>query len=84
MAGNKKGRYTHMNIQQYETKDGSKRYILKGAYLGVDSLTGEQVRTTVRGKTEREVRRKYELKIREFEGGGSTKKKTLKSKPLMI
>jgi len=66
-----------MKIKQYETKDGNKRYILKGAYLGTDSLTGEQVRTTVRGKSEREVRRKYELKIREFEDGGSTKKKKL-------
>lgn len=64
-----------MNIQQYETKDGNKRYILKGAYIGVDSLTGEQVRTTIRGKSEREVRRKYELKIREFEDNGCTKKK---------
>jgi len=50
-----------MNIQSYETKNGSKKYILKGAYIGIDSLTGEQVRTTIRGRSEREIRRSYEL-----------------------
>lgn len=64
-----------MNIQLYETKDGNKKYILKGAYIGTDSLTGGQVRTTIRGKSEREVRRKCEIKIREFEDNGFTKQK---------
>lgn len=64
-----------MNIKTYETKTGKIGYVLKGAYIGVVALTGEQVRTTVRGKSKKEVQAKLQLKIREFEENGSTTKK---------
>ena len=64
-----------MNIQQYETKNGKKGYILKGAYIGIDVVTGKQVRTDIRGKTKTEVKREFELKKREFENNDFTVKK---------
>ena len=62
-----------MKIEQYETKTGDKGYILKGAFIGTDKLTGKQVRTTIRGKSKKEVERKLNLKKREFEDNGYTK-----------
>ncbi|SJZ50150.1 Site-specific recombinase XerD [Pilibacter termitis] len=64
-----------MNITSYETKKGEKRYKLKG-YIGIDVLTGKQVNAQVTGKTEREVKLKYNRKLAEFEKNGfsSTKK----------
>ena len=64
-----------MNIQSYTTKTGKKGYILKGAYIGIDTLTGEQVRANLRGKTKKEVQLKFQNKIREFEENGYTTKK---------
>lgn len=43
-------------IQKYTKKDGSTAYLIK-VYLGVDAVTGKQLRTTRRGfKTEREAK----------------------------
>jgi len=64
-----------MNIQTYTTKTGKKGYILKGAYLGTDTVTGTQVRTTVRGRTKKEIQLKFQQKLREFEENGCTKVK---------
>jgi len=64
-----------MNIKSYTTSKGKKGYILKGAYIGIDSLTGEQVRTTIRGKSKKEVQLKFKNKVKEFEDNGCTTKK---------
>jgi len=69
-----------MNIKQYKKQDGSKGYLLSGAYIGTDVITGEQVRTNIRGKSEKEVKQKLALKIREFENNGSTKQGKTKIK----
>ncbi|EUN33944.1 phage integrase family protein [Lactococcus cremoris subsp. cremoris HP] len=42
-----------LNIKEYKTKGGEIRYILRGAYIGTDVLTGKQVRTDVRGRTKK-------------------------------
>lgn len=67
-----------MNIQEYTTQKNEKRYILKGAYIGVDSMTGKQVRSTVRGKTKKEVKTKLARLRLDFERNGCTNKKTAK------
>ena len=69
-----------MKTKQYEKKDGSKGYVLTGAYIGTDAITGKQVRNTIRGKNEKEIRRKLEQKIREFEANGNTKIEKVKIK----
>ncbi|ANS47588.1 hypothetical protein BM86_11815 [Bacillus thuringiensis] len=66
---------TKLNIQEYTTKAGEKGYILKGAYIGVDSLTGKQKRTSIRGRTKTEVKLKFDRKRREFEANGNTTKR---------
>ncbi|MEB9610555.1 site-specific integrase [Bacillus cereus] len=67
-----------MNIQEYATKKGEKRYMLKGAYIGVDCMTGKQVRSTVRGKTKKEVKTKLARMKIEFERNGFTIKEKAK------
>ncbi|MDU8930876.1 hypothetical protein AJ89_12900 [Lactococcus cremoris subsp. cremoris IBB477] len=42
-----------LNIKEYKTKGGEIRYILRGAHIGTDVLTGKQVRTDVRGRTKK-------------------------------
>jgi integrase len=67
-----------MKITTYTTKKGEKRYILKAAYIGYDSFNKKQVLTTIRGKSEREVRRKLQEKIKQFETSGNiVTKKTM-------
>lgn len=63
-----------MNIQQYEAK-GKKKYKVEGAYIGVDVMTGKQIRTTITGNSKADVKRKLENKKREFERDGSTTRK---------
>lgn len=62
-----------LNITEYTTKSGEKGYKLN-AYIGVDSMTGKQKRTTIRGRTKREVTLKFERKRLEFEQNGRTTK----------
>ncbi|HDR6755647.1 TPA: site-specific integrase [Bacillus cereus] len=64
-----------LNIQEYTTKTGKKGYILKGAYIGVDSLTGKQKRTTIKGSTKKEVKLKLERMLIEFKRNGNTAKR---------
>ena len=42
-----------LNIKECKTKSGEMRYVLRGAYIGTDVLTGKQVRTDVRGRTKK-------------------------------
>ena len=39
-----------LNIKEYKTKSGEMRYILRGAYIGTDVLTGKQIKTDIRGE----------------------------------
>ncbi|MCL1990974.1 MAG: site-specific integrase [Defluviitaleaceae bacterium] len=64
-----------MNIEKYVAK-GKVRYRLLGAYIGVDVVTGKQVRANIKNKVSKsEVKRAYGLKLREFEENGFTVKK---------
>lgn len=62
-----------LNITEYTLKSGEKGYKLN-AYIGVDSMTGKQKRTTIRGRTKKEVKLKLERKRLEFEQNGKTTK----------
>lgn len=50
-----------LNIKEYKTKGGEVRYILRGAYIGTDVLTGKQVRTDVRGRTKKTLKVKFSV-----------------------
>ena len=45
-----------LNIKEYKTKSGEVRYILRGAYIGTDVLTGKQVRTSITGRTKKDIK----------------------------
>ena len=55
-----------LNIKEYKTKAGELRYILRGAYIGTDVLTGKQVRTDVRGRTKKDVKTKLQRLRNDF------------------
>ena len=60
-----------MKITEYKKKDGSIVY-RSSIYLGIDTVTGKKVKTTISGRTNRELKNKaLQAKI-EFEKGGST------------
>jgi len=60
-----------MNIQEYTTQKGEKRFILRGAYIGVDSLTGKKKTANITGRTKKEVKTKLARKKNEFEQNGN-------------
>lgn len=62
-----------LNIKEYKTKAGEVRYILRGAYIGTDVLTGRQVKTDVRGRTKTGVKNELERLKNEFKRNGNTK-----------
>ncbi len=64
-----------LNIKEYKTKGGEVRYILRGAYIGTDVLTGKQVKTDVRGRTKTGVKNELERLKNEFKKNGNTKGK---------
>lgn len=60
-------------FKQYTKKDGSKAWLLQ-AYLGVDEVTGKEVRTTRRGfKSKKEAQLKLNELVLEFESKGLEK-----------
>ncbi|AYG01981.1 tyrosine-type recombinase/integrase [Lactococcus allomyrinae] len=63
-----------LNIKEYKTKGGEIRYILRGAYIGIDKLTGKQVRTDVRGNTKKAVKTKLSRLQNDFIKNGCVKK----------
>lgn len=63
-----------MNIQEYKTKNGN-GYILKGAYIGIDKLTGKQIRTDIRARTKKGIKNELERLKSEFKRNGSIKRK---------
>lgn len=60
-----------MNIKKITKKDGTIKY-RANVYLGVDSLTGKQVRTTTTATTRKMCEIKTNQAIRKFEKNGST------------
>lgn len=60
-----------MNIKEYTKKDGTKVY-RTNVYLGVDSLTGKQVRTSVTAKSKKRCETKAHQTINDFINNGST------------
>jgi len=60
-----------MNIKEYIKKDGTKVY-RTNVYLGVDSLTGKQVRTSVTAKSKKMCETKAHQAINDFINNGST------------
>lgn len=62
-----------MNIQEYKTKAGT-GFILRGAYIGTDKLTGKQVRTDIRGRTKKGVKNEFDRLKSEFRKNGYIKR----------
>lgn len=60
-----------MNIKKITKKDGTKVY-RASVYLGVDSLTGKQVRTTATAKTRKQCEIKANQAINKFNKNGCT------------
>jgi Site-specific recombinase XerD len=60
-----------MNIKEYTKKDGTKVY-RANVYLGVDSLTGKQVRTSVTAKSKKTCETKAHQATNNFINNGST------------
>lgn len=63
-----------LNIKEYKTKAGEVRYILRGAYIGTDVLTGKQLRTDIRGRTKKDVKIKLQRLQNIFIKNGCMKK----------
>ena len=61
-----------MNIQEYKTKS-STGFILRGAYIGTDKLTGKKVRTDIRARTKKGVKNELERLRSEFKKNGCIK-----------
>lgn len=60
-----------MKIVQYTKKDGSIVY-RSSIYLGIDSMTGKKVKTTISARTKKELKSKAIQAKVEFEKNGST------------
>ncbi|MCW1397184.1 tyrosine-type recombinase/integrase [Streptococcus agalactiae] len=60
-----------MNIKEVIKKNGTKVY-RSNVYLGVDSITGKKVKTTVTGRTKKEVKAKAQQTQSNFNANGST------------
>ena len=60
-----------MNIKEYTKKDGTKVY-RTNVYLGVDNLTGKQVRTSVTAKSKKMCETKAHQAINDFINNGQT------------
>ena len=62
-----------MKITQHTKKDGSAVY-RSSIYLGIDSVTGKKVKTTISARTKKELKNKVSQAKVEFEKNGSTRK----------
>ncbi|KAA9305727.1 tyrosine-type recombinase/integrase [Streptococcus anginosus] len=65
-----------MNIKEVIKKNGTKVY-RSNVYLGVDSITGKKVKTTVTGRTKKEVKVKAQQTQIDFKLNGSTIQKAV-------
>ncbi|WP_049510246.1 tyrosine-type recombinase/integrase [Streptococcus pseudopneumoniae] len=66
-----------MKITQHTKKDGSTVY-RSSIYLGIDSVTGKKVKTTISARTKKEIKAKTIQAKVEFEKNGSTVTKVVK------
>lgn len=66
-----------MNIKEVIKKNGTKVY-RSNVYLGVDSITGKKVKTTITGRTKKEVKTKAQQAQNDFKDNGSTVFKRVK------
>ena len=66
-----------MKITQHTKKDGSAVY-RSSIYLGIDSVTGKKVKTTISARTKKEIKAKTIQAKVEFEKNGSTVTKVVK------
>ena len=66
-----------MNIKEVIKKNGTKVY-RSNVYLGVDSITGKKVKTTITGRTKKEVKAKAQQAQNDFKANGSTVFKRVK------
>jgi hypothetical protein len=65
------GKEENMNIKEYIKKDGTKVY-RANVYIGVDVLTGKQVRTSVTAKSKKMCETKAHQVINDFINNGQT------------
>ncbi|SNJ36749.1 tyrosine-type recombinase/integrase [Streptococcus pneumoniae] len=68
-----------MKITEYTKKDGSTVY-RSSVYLGIDTVTGKKVKTTISGRTKRELKAKALQAQIDFEKGGATVYKAVEIK----
>lgn len=60
-----------MKINEVTKKDGTKVY-RSNVYLGVDSITGKKVKTTITGRTKKEAKQKIQQAKIAFKANGAT------------
>lgn len=65
-----------MKINEIKKKNGTTVY-RASIYLGIDSVTGKKVKTSITARTRKEIKAKAKLKVSEFERGGCTVKKEI-------
>lgn len=61
-----------MNITEYKKKDGTIVY-RTSLYLGIDSITGKKIKTTISARTKKEIKTKALQAKFEFEKNGATR-----------
>jgi len=61
-----------MNITEYKKKDGTIVY-RTSLYLGIDSITGKKIKTTISARTKKEIKNKALQAKFEFEKNGATR-----------
>lgn len=65
-------RFSIMNITEYKKKDGTIVY-RTSLYLGVDSITGKKIKTTISARTKKEIKTKALQAKFKFEKNGATR-----------
>lgn len=68
-----------MKITEYKKKDGTIMYRSQ-VYLGVDQVTGKKARTSVSGRTKKELKNNIKLAKYEFQANGETLSKKVQVK----
>lgn len=65
-------RFSIMKITEYKKKDGTIVY-RTSLYLGIDSITGKKIKTTISARTKKEIKNKALQAKFEFEKNGATR-----------
>ena len=65
-------RFSIMNITEYKKKDGTTVY-RTSLYLGIDSITGKKIKTTISARTKKEIKTKALQAKFEFKKNGATR-----------